>query len=66
MRRALGPLVAVLLAVLATPAWSGVVPNTGAQNHSGAKVKPVQHNQDNERTEQAPEKEDSGSKEERS
>lgn len=65
MRRALGASVAVLLAVFAAPASAGVVPNHGAQNHSGAKVKPVNHNHDNEKTEQAPEKEDSSKEEKR-
>ena len=64
MRRALGPLVAVLLAVFATSVVAGVVPNHGGQNHSGAKVKPVVQHQENDKTEQVPEKEDS-SKEER-
>jgi len=65
MRRALGPLVVVLFALFATAASAGVVPNHGGQSHSGAKVKPVNHDQDNEKTEQAPEKDDSSKEEKR-
>jgi len=61
----LGPLVVVLLAQFAMAASAGVVPNHGGQGHSGAKVKPVTHNQDNEKMEQAPEKEDSSKEEKR-
>jgi len=63
MRRALGPLVVVLFALFATAASAGVVPNHGGQSQSGAKVKPV--NQDQDKTEQAPEKEDSSKEDKR-
>lgn len=65
MRRALGVLVAVLFTAFAGSASAGVVPNHGGQNHSGAKVKPVNHNQENDKTEQAPEKEDSSKEDKR-
>jgi len=61
----MGPLVAVVLAVFAASATAGVVPNHGGQNHSGAKVKPVNHNQDSDKAEQAPEKEDSSKEDKR-
>lgn len=60
MRRALGPVAAVALAVFAASAWAGVVPNNGGPHQSGAKVKPVSQNQDHDKAEQAHEKEDSG------
>ncbi len=59
MRRAFGPLVAVVLAVFAASAWAGVVPNTGGPHQSGAKVKPVSQDQHHDKAEQAHEKEDS-------
>jgi len=51
-------LAAVLLAIFATSASAGVVPNHGGQSHSGAKVKPVSQNQESEKSDQAHEKED--------
>lgn len=65
MRKALGPLAAVLLAVFAASASAGVVPNHGGQNYSGAKVKPVSQNQESEKTDQAHEKEDAGKEDKR-
>jgi len=56
-------LVVVLFALFATAASAGVVPNHGGQSQSGAKVKPV--NQDQDKTEQAPEKEDSSKEDKR-